>query len=77
MDTHFPWTVIGCNSIAAYVMDWTMKDWIEINLKKHLGRDLFAGLAGPLTAGAWGLLTLAIIGWVHFWMYRRRIFLRI
>jgi predicted acyltransferase len=73
----FPLIVIGTNSIAAYVMSWTVKEWIASNLKIHLGRDVFKA-AGPeyqtlLQGGA----VLLVIWLVLFWMYRRRIFLRI
>src|SRR3954471_4943184 len=42
----FPLTVIGMNSIAIYVMSWTMQDFVRRALERHLG-GLMAAIAGP------------------------------
>jgi predicted acyltransferase len=73
----FPLTVIGMNSIAAYCMSWLFKDFIARSLRTHLGPDAFqvAGAAyEPLLQGGAVLLVMWLI---LFWMYRRRVFLRI
>jgi len=72
----FPMLVVGTNSIAAYVVAHTLVEPVEAGLLRHLGRfDLAFGFpTAPLVLGAsvllveWGLL---------YWMYRRRIFLKI
>lgn len=73
----FPWRVIGMNSIAAYCIAETLRNWTMGTLKTHLGQDffkLFGNAYEPLFLGACVLL----LWWlVLFWMYRRRIFLRI
>jgi predicted acyltransferase len=73
----FPLIVIGTNSIAAYCMAHLFGDFIAKNLKTHLGQDFFwfAGEAHePFFHGAAVLLTYWLI---LYWMYRRRLFLRI
>jgi predicted acyltransferase len=73
----FPLIVIGMNSIAAYCMAHLMEDFIVNNFETHLGPHFFE-LAGktfaPLLEGAAVLLVYWLI---LFWMYRRKLFLRI
>jgi heparan-alpha-glucosaminide N-acetyltransferase len=73
----FPFVVIGMNSIAIYCMVHLMDRFILSSLKTHLGQDIFKG-AGPvwepMIAGAAVLFVLWLI---LFWMYRRKIFVRI
>jgi heparan-alpha-glucosaminide N-acetyltransferase len=73
----FPLVVVGTNSIAAYLMAHLWEDFIISSLHIHLGHRVFqifgAGLE-PLMLG----MTVMLIYWlILFWMYRRRIFLRI
>lgn len=73
----FPLLVIGANSIAVYVMSWTLEAFVKSALVRHLGSAPFAILGAPfehVLRGAGVLLTFWLI---LFWMYRRRIFLRI
>ncbi|MGE3818586.1 MAG: acyltransferase family protein [Isosphaeraceae bacterium] len=73
----FPLIVIGMNSIAAYVMSWTVEGFIKENLYTHFGKDVFKVMGEghePLLEGGAILLVMWL---VLFWMYRRRIFLRI
>ncbi len=73
----FPLIVVGMNSIAAYCMNWFFEGFIARSLTIHLGHDTFKILGPayePLHDGAAVLLVLWLI---LFWMYRRRIFLRI
>jgi predicted acyltransferase len=73
----FPLVVIGSNSIAAYVMSWTLKQGIEANLKRHLGAETFAVLGQPYEPLLEGVAVLLVIWLVLFLMYRRKLFLRI
>ena len=41
----FPLVVVGMNSIAAYVMSWTMSVFFENALDRHLGNVV--AMAGP------------------------------
>lgn len=73
----FPVAVVGANSIAAYVLSHTIDGFIVGSYLKHLGPGVFhvAGDAyEPLIKGAALLATLWLI---LFWMYRRRVFVRI
>jgi heparan-alpha-glucosaminide N-acetyltransferase len=73
----FPLVVIGMNSIAAYCMAHLFEDFIGKALKTFLGQDTFKRFGEayePLLHGAGVLLVLWLI---LFWMYRRKILLRI
>jgi predicted acyltransferase len=75
----FPFVVVGMNSIGIYLMaQHTMWSWIQTNLKVHLGSSWFAfspsWVIGPFLHSLASLLVLWLI---CFWMYRRKIFLKI
>ncbi len=73
----FPLVVVGANSIAAYVMDHLFVGFIRDALRRHLGAEAFRVLGPvyePLLLGSAVLLVLWLI---LFWMYRRRILLKI
>src|SRR3954469_20771554 len=73
----FPLTVIGMNSIAIYVMSWTMQDFVRTALERHLG-GVMAAIAGPpLQPIVYGVGVMLIFWIILFWMYRRKLFLRI
>lgn len=73
----FPLVVIGMNSIAAYCIAELLPGFFSATLKTHLGQNSFRVLGEayePLLIGA----CVLIVYWVVlFWMYRRKIFLRI
>lgn len=73
----FPLLVIGMNSIVAYMIAHMLPGFFISSFAKHLGPNVFA-FAGrglePLIQGAAVLLMLWLI---LFWMYRRKIFLKI
>jgi predicted acyltransferase len=73
----FPLVVIGMNSIAAYMIAHLFEGFIASAWKTHLGSEAFKILGSayePLLHGAAVLLVLWLI---LFWMYRRKLFLRI
>jgi heparan-alpha-glucosaminide N-acetyltransferase len=73
----FPLVVVGMNSIAAYLIAHLWDGFIAEALPRHFGRRwyTFAGQAyEPLIQGAAVLLVEWLILW---WMYRRKIFLRV
>lgn len=87
----FPFIVCGMNSIALYCMLWLLGGsypvdgstemhsfhWIDITLQKHLSSHyaMFLGEGfAPLLKNIFGGSLLWL---VCFWMYRRKIFLRI
>jgi predicted acyltransferase len=73
----FPLVVIGMNSIAAYCIAHLFDSFIGKALKTNLGQDafkLFGEAYEPLVHGAAVLFFLWLI---LFWMYRRKLFLKI
>ena len=73
----FPLVVIGMNSIAIYVMSWTMESFVGHAVDRHLGWVLSA-ITGPTFQPVLHGFTVMLIFWlILFWMYRRKIFLRI
>ncbi|MEQ1830007.1 MAG: hypothetical protein ABL921_28855 [Pirellula sp.] len=88
----FPLMVIGANSIAAYVMSWTLEKPIFQALERHFGW-LISGVNDVLSNWSKavldiesafslrpliiGTLTLAVIWLILYWLYRRRIFIKI
>ena len=73
----FPLVVVGMNSIAAYVLPDLFEDFIRNSFRINLGAsflNIFGTSLEPLFLGA---LTLATYWLVLFWMYRRKLFLRI
>jgi len=73
----FPLVVIGMNSIAAYLIAHLFEGFIvdsfHINLGQHIFQ-IFGTALEPLTQGVAVLLTYWLI---LFWMYRRKLFLKI
>ena len=73
----FPLVVVGMNSIAIYVMSWTMSDFFGNALTRHFGRAI-AFVAGPTFEPVLhGILLMLIFWYILFWMYRRKLFLKI
>ena len=71
-------TVIGTNSIAAYVMsDGGLRQYISDNLHVHLGQhyDQLFGMAYATIVN--GTLTLFFMWLILYWMYKRKIFIRV
>jgi len=73
----FVMTVVGMNSIAAYCIAHVCESFIASSLKTHLGADFFT-FAGRATEPFFHGLAILLIYWlILFWMYRRKLFLRI
>jgi predicted acyltransferase len=73
----FPLLVIGANSIAIYVMSWTIEHFVSSALVRHFGPRPFALLGPPFEPVLRGIGVLIVFWSILLWMYRRRIFLRI
>jgi heparan-alpha-glucosaminide N-acetyltransferase len=72
----FPLVVVGLNSIAIYVMSWTMTSFVADALERHIGGVFW--MAGPVFHPALRGFAVMLIFWsILFWMYRGKIFLRI
>jgi heparan-alpha-glucosaminide N-acetyltransferase len=73
----FPLVVVGMNSIAAYLIAHLWEDFIENSFRIHLGAGVLNALGMTLEPIVMGTLTLLAYWLVLYWMYRRKIFLRI
>lgn len=73
----FPLRVIGMNSIAIYVLSHLIDGFVIESFKVHFGRNVFNLLGegnATLLSGGYALLLFWLI---LYWMYRRRIFIRV
>jgi heparan-alpha-glucosaminide N-acetyltransferase len=73
----FPLIVVGMNSIAAYLIAHLFDTFIAKNLATHLGQGtfrIFGKAYEPLLQGG---ATLLVMWLLLYWMYRRRLFLKI
>jgi len=73
----FPLVVVGMNSIAVYVMSWTMSDFFGNALDRHFGKAIAAIGGTTFQPVLHGFAVMLIFWFILFWMYRRKIFLRI
>ncbi len=73
----FPLIVIGMNSIAAYMIAHLFHRFFAESFRIHLGRDFFKIFGGGLEPFLMGAAVLLAYWLILFWMYRRKIFLRI
>ena len=73
----FPLVVIGMNSIAAYCMAHMFDGFIGSSLTTHLGADAFKVFGQAYEPLVHGALVLLVMWLLLFWMYRRKLFLRI
>jgi len=69
--------VIGANSIAIYVMSWTLEHFVSESLKIHLGSAPFLVFGPPFEPVLRGACVLLVFWGILYWMYRRKIFIRI
>jgi len=73
----FPLIVIGMNSIAIYVMSWTMESYVRRSLEIHLGWAISRMMGPTFQPIAYGFGVMLSLWLILLWMYRRKIFLRI
>ncbi len=73
----FVFVVVGMNSIAAYLIAHLWDDFIERALKTNLGESLFRLAGEPYQPFLLGAAVLFIEWLILFWMYRRKLFLRV
>jgi heparan-alpha-glucosaminide N-acetyltransferase len=73
----FPLRVIGANSIAAYLLAHGPDEFIIRSFQIHFGKEVFERFGSayePLVAG----VTVLVIQWlILWWLYRKKIFIRI
>jgi heparan-alpha-glucosaminide N-acetyltransferase len=73
----FPLVVVGMNSIAAYVMDHLWENFIQSSFRIHMGMGVLNIFGIALEPLVLGVLTLATYWLILYWMFRKRLFLRI
>jgi len=73
----FPLVVIGMNSILIYCMSWTLDGLIVDTFHYLLGRSIPGILGGAYGSLLSGSAVVAIFWLILYWLYRRRIFVRI
>ena len=73
----FPLVVIGLNSIAAYCIAHLFEGFFAKNLTTHLGPEFFKKFGDAYEPFFHGTAVLFLMWLVLFWMYRRKLFLRI
>jgi predicted acyltransferase len=73
----FPLRVIGMNSIAAYCMAHLFQNFMVSSMQIHLGKDFFLKWGKEYEHFAIGIGVLLLYWLILFWMYRRKIFLRV
>jgi predicted acyltransferase len=73
----FPLVVVGMNSIGAYCMAHLFDGFIGSSLDVHLGANVSKVFGAAYESLVHGALILFIMWLLLYWMYRRKIFLRI
>jgi predicted acyltransferase len=76
-DWAFPLVVIGLNSIAAYMLAHLFEDFFVSTFRTHLGPGAFAWFGEGWLPLLQGMAVLGMYWLILFWMYQRKLFLRI
>src|SRR5215469_15191308 len=73
----FPLVVVGMNSIAAYMIAHLWEDFFVTNLHVNFGHAIFRIFGTGLEPFMLGLTVMLLYWLCLYWMYRKRLFLRI
>jgi heparan-alpha-glucosaminide N-acetyltransferase len=73
----FPLVVVGMNSIAAYMIAHLCERFVASSFRIHLGPGAFRILGPGLEPFLLGSAVLLTYWYMLFWMYRRKLFLKI
>jgi len=73
----FPLVVIGMNSIFIYCIAHLWEGFILGSYRTHFGKDIFNILGAPYSSLVSGTAVIVTLWLILYWMYRRKIFLRI
>ncbi len=74
---YFVLTVVGANSIAAYVMAHTIDSFISSSLYIHFGKNYATFLGTAFAPFIHGFFVLFFEWLILFWMYRKKLFIKI
>ncbi len=69
-----PFVVIGMNGIFFYSLSQALGTWIDRSLAIFTGRFEFAGALGPVFQAT---ATVGLIWYVCYWLYQRKIFIKL
>jgi len=69
--------VAGLNPITLYCMWQLMGGFVRDSVRTHFGQHIFENLGTLYGPMAERVATLVVFWLILFWMYRRKIFLRI
>ncbi len=73
----FPLVVIGMNSIAIYCLVHLIDQFIIGFFRTHFGPSFFLILGTPYESLVSGLAALFVFWLILYWMYRKRLFIRV
>lgn len=73
----FPLVVIGMNSMAAYLIAHLWESFLISTFRIHLGPAIFQAFGAGLQPFVRGMAVLVVYWLFLYWMYRRRLFLRV
>lgn len=73
----FPLVVIGLNSIAAYLIAHLWEHFISTAFKTHFGQGVFDTFGTGPAPFVEGVAVLSVYWLTLYWMYQRKLFLRI
>jgi len=73
----FPLVVAGLNPITLYCLWQLSGGFVRKQTQIHFGQDIFASLGATWTPMLERTVTLFIFWLILFWMFRRKIFIRI
>jgi predicted acyltransferase len=73
----FPLVVIGMNSIAIYCLAHLVEGFILGTFRTHFGQNVFKAFGDPYSSLFSGSVVILVLWLILFWMYRRKIFLRV
>ena len=73
----FPLTVVGMNSIAMYCMDHLWDSSIQRGIPIFLGQNIYDIFGQTLAPATKMLFMLSFLWLICWWMYRRKLFLKI
>ncbi|QVL33504.1 hypothetical protein KIH39_06225 [Telmatocola sphagniphila] len=73
----FPLVEIGSNAIAAYVMDGLIASWISAAWRRHMGTENLRIFGLEYESFFLGTLSILTLWLILFWMYRRKLFIKI
>jgi len=73
----FPLVVAGLNPVTLYCLWQLMGGFVRERMRTHLGQHVFESFGTPYSPVVERVGTLLVFWLILFWMYRRKIFLRI